>query len=791
VKVLLSWLRQYAPFPSPLDSDAVEVLDHAFGMIGLPVEDVVRFGTPIAGVITAKVLSLAKHPQADRIQLVEVDTGNGEPLQICCGAFNMAVGDTVPLASLGTTMPGGMLIERRKLRGEWSNGMLCSSKELGLDEEHGGIKILSSDLPLGVDVFDALGIEADVLFDIDVTRNRPDCFGHSGVARELAAFMGLAFTDLDPQIAVAGPSDGVTVRIDSPELCGRFTARRITGARVVPSPQWIADRLHRAGMRPINNLVDASNLVMLEMNRPTHAYDAAKVPGRGFVVRGAHDGETMVTLDGNTRVLQPNDSVICDAHGVAIGIGGIMGGASSEVDDTTKELLFEQAWFPPEAIAQTARRLGLRTEAGYRFERGCDPFDDDLGARRFVELIRFSCPDAQLHDVVAATGDLPTFGVIDVRVERVNLILGRALSAADIVALLDPLGYSPLIVDNATVRITVPSRRLDLIAEIDVIEEIGRRCDFSTIEPRTPRSPLAGSLTAVQQVRRRVKDVLAGLGCTEVYPTPFLSPDDVARGGWTGPVVELANPLVGEESVLRPSLLPGIVKAIALNASHRRTGVSLFEVGNLVRPGDGELPIEFEVVAVALAGQEAPAAVAVLDEVMAAFGIASPTLTADTLGGLHPTRTAMIKLGGIDGDAGPHGVVGEIDPDVLASFGVTERVAWLAIHLDALVAARRVELTYDPVRKVPSSDLDLAFVAAHEIPAGVIESALTSAAGARLVSLRLFDVYRGVGVPDGARSLAFRLRFQADDHTLTDVELTDLRERCVAAAAAVGGLLRT
>jgi phenylalanyl-tRNA synthetase beta chain len=780
MKVLLSWLRDFAPFGDDLDE-----LTRAFGFIGLPVEEMTVMGEPIPGVITARVLALKPHPQADRIQLVDVDTGNGEALQICCGAFNMSVGDTVPLASLGTVMPGGMEIARRKLRGEWSNGMLCSSRELGLDDEHGGIKILPSTLPLGVDVFSALGIEHDVLFDLDVTRNRPDCFGHVGVARELAAYLSLPFTAPAETVAAVGPSPRLTVRIEAPDVCGRFTARRMTGVVITDSPKWIADRLTRAGMRPINNVVDASNYVMLELNRPTHAYDAAKVPGDGFVIRHARDGETMVTLDQVRRALSTADCLICDAESTPVGIAGIMGSASSEVDATTSEVLFEQAWFAPEPTAASARRLGLRSEAGYRFERGCDPFDDAIGASRFVELLSETCPDIAMYDVVADTGQLPVFADIDVRVARASLVLGRPLTGEHIIELLAPLGYVPRVSSSETVTISVPSRRLDLLTEIDVIEEIGRRSDFSTIVPVAAVSPLAGGLTTSQATRRRIKDVLVGAGGNEVYPSPFLAPVDIERIGWAAPVVELANPLVGEESVLRPTLLAGLLKVVALNANHRRTAVSLFEVGHVVHRSARELPDEHDVVAAALAGREAPEAVALLDEVCAALSISPPTLIAAQLNGLHPTRCAIVRLNGAD-----IGVVGEVDPSVLVAHGITERVAWFEVSFEPLVSAMPTAHLYEPVKRFPSSDLDLAFVLADDVAASALEAALRTSAGSLLVWLRLFDVYRGSGVAEHSRSLAYTLRLQAPDRTLTEGELADVRTALIAAGQSVGAVLR-
>lgn len=778
MKILLSWLNDFAPF----GTDHV-ALAEAMDELGLAVDGVDVVGAPIDGVITAKVLRRAKHPNADRIGLVFVDVGDGEELQICCGAFNMEPGDVVPLATIGTTMPDGRDIQRSKMRGEWSNGMLCSSRELGLGDDHGGILLLPGDTPLGVPVFDAMGIAHDVVFHLDLTRNRPDCWGHGGVARDLAAKLGLPFTLPDPDVTAVGPSTGVTVEIRSPELCGRFTAARVTGVTITESPRWLQDRLVRCGMRPINNVVDASNAVMLELNRPNHAYDEAKVPGAGFVVRAARPGERTVTLDGVERELTGDDCVICDARSEVVGIGGIMGGATSEVDADTTTVLLEQAWFEPTAISTTAARLGLRSEAGARFERGCDPFDTDLGARRFVELLRLTSPGATLHEPVEAIGGLPPFGVQHVRLARVNAVLGTDLTAERCKDLLDPIGFATRVHASGDLEVTVPSWRFDCVGpasggEIDVIEEIARHHGYGKIPRRVPAAAHPGRLTARQLDRRLVRDVLVGAGCTEVMPMPFLAPGDLERAGLDATGLTIANPLVADESVLRTSLLPGMVKTVAYNLARRVDGVRIFEIGHVfgLPPLGQLLPDEREWMAVALAGAAAPAAVAVLDEVLDALHAGPPELVAATPAGLHPTRAAEVRVQGVT-----IGQVGEVDPQVLERHGVDGRVAWLQLDLDVLLALPHGAPVYRPVSRFPSSDVDLAFLVPDEVPADAVASTLQEAAGALVETLRLFDVYRGPGIAAGERSLAFAVRLQAADRTLTDAEVAEVRTRAIEA----------
>jgi phenylalanyl-tRNA synthetase beta chain len=772
MKVLLSWLNELAPV-----GDDVTALADTMNDLGLAVDGIETFGAPIDGVVVAKVLALRRHPDADRMQLVDVDTGDGQSLQICCGAFNMAVGDLVPLATVGTVMPDGRAINRAKKRGEWSNGMLCSPAELGLSSDAEGIAVLPSGLDLGVPVFDALGVSPDVVFDLDLTRNRPDAYSHLGVARDLAAHLHVPFApSLGTTVEVDGTSEGITVALDKRSACGRFTAHLITGVNVTESPRWLAERLSRAGMRPINNIVDVSNYVMLEMGRPNHTSDMAQLEGGGFRVRNAHAAETVETLDGVTRVLTTDDVAICDGNDVVIGIGGIMGGASTEIDDNTTAVALEMAWFEPSAIASSGARLGLRSEASMRFERGCDTDDMAVGARRFVELLRLTCPDARLHEMVDAVGSLPPRPAIAVRTSRVNALLGTELDSATIKDLLDPIGFATEIGTDGVLQVQLPTWRYDATAEVDVIEEVARHYGYGRIAKTVPKSTVFGGLTALQRDRRLVRQVLVGLGITEAMPNPFLAPGDLERAGLPGTAITITNPLDADESVLRTSLLPGLLKAIAYNASHRRLGARFFEIGHTYGVPDepASLPDEREIVAIALAATPAPGAVAVLDELVAALAINGLRLTPTARPGLHPSRTAAVI---VDGDE--VGVVGEVDPDVAAAYSITERVAWLAIDLPALLAYPHGLRAYRKISRFPSSDIDLAFVVDDSVAAFDIETTMREAAGDLLIDLRLFDVFRGPSVPEGARSLAYALRLQSNERTLTDGEVAAVRKEIV------------
>lgn len=787
MRVVLSWLNELAPVGDDVDALAATLTD-----LGLAVDAVERVGTPVPGVVVARVLDLRRHPDADRVQLVDVDAGDGVPRQIGCGAFNLSVGDLVPLATVGTVLPGDVVIGRRKLRGQWSEGMLCSPRELGRGDDHAGIWILPplDPAPLGVEVFEALGIRPDVVFDLDLTRNRPDAWSHLGVARDLAARLGVPLHEPRPQVEVKGEPE-VAVALVDPERCGRFTTRAVRDVVVGPSPGWMAERLARAGMRPINNVVDISNYVMLELGQPNHPYDADLLAGGGFRVRDAADGEVVTTLDGVERTMSGADLLICDGSDRPVGIAGVMGGSTAEISETTTEVILEMAWFDPSSIAATVARTGLRSEASARFERGVDPELADRAADRFVELLRLTCPAASVTEPVDARGKLPERAVVALRTERVGALLGATLTEGEIRRLLEPMGFAVEPVGEGSQRVTVPSWRPDCTTEIDLVEEVARQRGYGASPRAVPHPDRGGALTPYQRARRQVLEVLVGLGGIEVMPTPFLAPGDLERAGLAPDGLVVANPLVAEESVLRTSLLPGLLRAVAYNAARRQLGTALFELGHVVRrpiegaDGAARLPDEREVLAVALGGADAPAAVAWCRVLAGALRF-DARLEAAEAPGLHPGRSARI----VSADGAAIGWVGELDPDVATAHDVAERVGWLEVDLGHLLAGAPANARYQPVSRFPSSDLDLAFVVPDAVPAAVLETALRSAGGELVADVALFDVFRGPSVGEGRRSLAYRLRLQARDHTLSDAELAAARRTLIEAGTAAGGTLR-
>ena len=790
MKVLLSWLQEFAP---EIDGDPVE-LGETLSALGLAVEEMTITGQGLDGIVLAKVLDLSPHPDADKIQIVQVDSGDGQPLQVCCGAFNMSVGDLIPFATVGTTMPNGMEIGVRKMRGQESNGMCCSAQEIGLGEDSDGIMLLTDKADenlVGDPITTALGMETDVLYDLEVNANRPDAMSVAGVARDLAAALGVPFSFPERTVVRTeeAAESAASVTIHDPFLCGRFAARVLRNVTVGESPQWIQNRLIALGMRPINSVVDISNYVMLELGQPNHVFDLDTLPDGVLNVRRAHEGETLVTLDEAERALVPGDGVIADGTDQAVSLAGVMGGLSTEVTAGTTNVLLEMAWWDPPSISRTVKRLNLPSEASTRFRRGCDWGDNiDRAMDRFCELI------AETGATIAAgqidiAGDVPDVSAKTARVSKVNSLLGTELTGQEMADSLTPIGFGVAATEDQ-LTIEVPTFRWDVVSdhahefEANIAEEVGRMYGFERIVKTVPKGEQAGHLSEYQQDRRLVRSILVGAGCDETQPMPFLAPGDLANVGLPEDAISLANPLDASESVLRTSLMPGQLKSIAYNQSHRTAPPRFFELGTVfLAPQENDrgemLPDEHEYLAVALAGEEAPSAVAVLNLVAEALALPNVQLrSADALPGMHPMRSAEVVIAGR-----PRGVVGEVAPSVLSNFDVSGRVAWLQLDLTEVLNGPHGKRSYKRVSKFPSSDMDLAFVVPEGTGADRVRNTINKAGGDLLVDLALVDTYRGAGVEEGSRSLAFRLRFQANDRTLNDEEITSAREAIISAVA--------
>jgi phenylalanyl-tRNA synthetase beta chain len=785
----LSWLRDFAPFDQPVGE-----LAEALSNLGLVVEGVREIGAGLDGVEVVRIIDIRPHPNADKIRLVDVDRGDGQALQIACGATNMAVGDLVPLATLGTVLPGGMEIARRRMRGEWSNGMLCSRTELGLaDDGVDGLAILPPGIAEpGTPITEALGIVTDAVFDLDITPNRPDALSVAGVARDLAAALGLPFAIPPVERSVDPDVEAASVAVEAFDLCPRFTGTVLTGVEVGPSPAWLAERLTLAGMRPINNVVDVSNYVMLHLGQPNHAYDLDRLGGRGLVARRARPGEALTTLDGVTRTLQPEDCVIGDAAGQAVGVAGIMGGASSEITDSTTTVLLEAAYFTPMAIARTGKRLMLGSEARSRFERGVDPEVALAAVDLFAHLLAHRGQEAHVGGPVVtlrrgATTDVraavPVAERIGVRTERVNALLGVDLDDEAVAGYLRPLGFEVASQPRSGIHlVTVPTWRPDVTREIDVVEEVARLYGYQRIARTVPGGTrTSAGLTAHQRRRRELRGVLAGVGLEEAWTTTFLAPGDLERAGLDGAAVEVENPLDRSESILRTSLLPGLLKAVRFNVDHQEPDVRLFETGRTfaLPTGEAVVPTETETLAVVVAGTGADARLAArIWAVLArALRLADVRIDPDEIAGLHPTRSARILGAG----GGALGALGEVDPEVVAAYGLSGRIGWIEVALLPLFAEPRRSEQAAPISRYPAGDFDLAFVVDGDVAAADVERTLQVAGGDLLEQVALFDVYRSEHLGPDRRSLAYRIRLRAPDRTLTEAELAAQRQAAIEA----------
>jgi len=809
VLVPLSWIRDFTPVDAPVPD-----LVSALNQLGLEVEGVEQPGADITGVRVARVLGVEKHPDADKLQLVDIDTGSGET-RVVCGAPNVVPGMVVPYAGSGATLPGPdggrFVLERRKIRGVVSDGMLCSAKELGLGDDHSGILGLDDSTELGVDVRGVLGLD-DVIFDLAITPNRPDAMCVTGVARELAAHFSLPFDLPEPNaVTDASISSNISVVIEDDVRCPRYLGR-VARVTLGPSPAWMTQRLVKAGMRPISNVVDVTNYVLLERNQPLHAFDLAKLGGRGVVVRTATAGEKITTLDDVERELTTDDLLICDAERVPQAVAGIMGGATAEVSDTTTEILLESAYFERMGIALTSKRLKLRSESSARFERGIDPDAIARNAERAMELLVEVAGAQVAPDAVDVYPRPVARERITLRASRVNAVLGTSLDAEDVWDALAPLGIeldTPAEDegehggDGDTVVAIVPTFRPDLDREIDLVEEVARRIGFDRIGRTLPDTRgQVGALTPRQRERRLAADALVGVGLSEAITLSLVSPADLERAGAPlDRMVRATNPLRAEESVLRTAVLPGLLRALAGNHSQGLNDVALFEMGRVFlspaadrAAAAGPLPDEPEHIALAWAGHvrrrpledDRPVdvydAVDAVRAVLDALGVADVVLDPVTNTGFRPGRAARVLVSGVEA-----GTVGEVAPAVLDALNLEAPVVAAELVLDVLLDAPRRDRTFRAPSRFPASLLDLAFVADESVAAANIEATLRAELGDVLEAVRCFDVFRSDALGNGKRSLAFTLRLRAPDRTLTDTEAGELRTRAVRAVERAHG----
>lgn len=827
----LSWLREYVDLPASMTGrELSEVLIRA----GLEVETVDEVGAEVTGpVVVGRVLTTTDEPQKNGkvIHWVQVDVG-AEHNQasedfpqgcrgIVCGAPNVAVGDLVVVALPGASLPGGFGIASRKTYGHISDGMICAEDELGIGNDHSGIIVLPPDSGLepGDDPAEFLLLRDDVL-DIDVSPDLGYCLSIRGLAREAAQSLGLTFTDVVSKPTPATTAAGYPVVLDD-ATCPIFVAVSVSGIDPTqPTPRWMARRLVMAGMRSISLAVDITNYVMLETGQPLHAYDAARLQGP-IVVRKARAGESLVTLDDQRRTLDSDDLLITDDSG-PIGLAGVMGGQTTEVSETTTDVLIEAANFDAVTISRTLRRHNLPSEASKRFHRGVDPDAAYSAAHRAAALLDELAGGTVWGDETVA-GAVPTMPTQEIAVELPSRILGVTVAEARVVEILQASGCVVAAADGQ-LQITPPTWRPDLRDPYDYVEEVGRKVGFDQIPSVLPAAPAGRGLTREQQARRAIGRAAVGSGFVEVLTFPFGSAEDLDRMGVPGDdprraLVRLANPLAETQPFLRTSILPGLFAAVNRNTSRGNDDLPLFETGRVFFAGSGApapipavtqrpnadelaaigsaLPTQPTLLSAVLAGRwrtpgwagpGEPAgwqqAFALADAVASAIG-AVVVRKAASQAPWHPGRCAALVVADQ-----VVGFAGELHPRVVAAFGLPERSAAVEIDLDQLIALAPTGGSIAAISGHPVAKEDIALVVPDEVSTADVRAALVDGAGELLESITLFDLYTGSQVPAGYRSLAFALRFRAADRTLTDAETAAARQAAVARATGLGAQLR-
>jgi phenylalanyl-tRNA synthetase beta chain len=750
--VPLSWLRDYVAIEVPVDE-----LAERLNISVAEVERIVRRGVAdengnLGLYRVGRVLEAGKHPNADRLQLCSVDVGEGEPRQIVCGAWNFGEGATVAVALPGAVLPDGRRLERAKLRGTVSDGMILSERELELGTDHTGIIVLTDPWEPGTPLAEVLPL-ADVVIELETTPNRPDLLAVYGVAREVATLYDAELAPPPGAEPDRAGDEPVEVIIEDYDGCPRYIGRLFRDVRVGSSPAWLKARLVSAGMRPISNVVDVTNYVMHALGNPLHVFDYETLRGGRIVVRRARPGEEFTSLDGELRKLDPADLVIADAER-AIAFAGIMGGLDTEVREETGNVLLEAANFEPVGILKSSERHALRTEGSNRWEKGVDPYLAPQAAAFATELI-VELSGARWTGDVDAKGELPERPVVRFRPERASELVGLELDAADQVATLRQLGFE---VSGDVVN--VPTwRARDVTREADLVEEVAR---FHLAEvPFTVARGEAGLLSREQRLRRVVEDVLVGCGCSEAY-TSSLVPDDPAPDA-----LRLPMPLSAEQAVLRTTLLQGLVESARRNVDAGNEDIALFELARVYLPSGGPRPDEHWHLGCIIEGGFFRAK-GILETLYGALHV-EPRVEPAQHGFLHPGKAALVNAGWL----------GELHPVLLeGEWGVLE------LDLEALFADVPERLVYEDVITYPAVRQDLAFVVPEDVLAGRLIDAAREAAGSELREMRVFDVYRGGQIPEGKKSIAFSVAFQSSERTLSDEDARTLRERIVAALAA-------
>ena len=767
MKIPMSWLNDY----TDISGITPEEYNHALTMTGSKVEGVENIGDEVQNVVTAKILSVEQHPDADKLKVCQVDTGS-ETIQIITGADNVKPGQIVPVALDGAILPGGMKIKKGKLRGLPSNGMMCSYEEIGMTKEdfpdaEYGILILDENLPLGKDIREVFGLDENIV-EFEITSNRPDCLSVIGLARETAVTFNRPFNVKAPEVKGADGdiNDYIKIDVKDTEICKRYSAKVVKNVKIGPSPKWMVDRLKACGIRSINNIVDITNYVLLEYGQPMHAFDLSFLDGAQINVRRAADGEEMVTLDGEQRKLDSSMLVICDAK-KPVAVAGVMGGENSEVKEDTKTILFESANFFGTSVRRTAQKLGLRTESSARYEKGLDPNNTEPALLRACELVEMlGC-----GEVVGGWIDINNAEDKENRIpfdsDKINNFLGCDVSRDDMVKTLTALGFT---FDGSDV--ISPSFRADVEGFADVAEEVVRIFGYDKIPSTLMRSETVAAVkTRSQMAEDKIKNILTACGMYEIITYSFTNPNlfdklCIPADSMLRNVVKISNPLGEENSIMRTTGLSSMMETLARNANFKASDAKLFELAKIYLPVEGELlPDEQQEIVLGMFGgcdfYDLKGITEALLDGMNVSKYRFVPLTDDPT--FHPGRAAALMIGNKQA-----GVLGQIHPQVCDNYDISGEVYAAQISFEALLEAAADEKQYKPLPKYPAVVRDLAILADENVLAADVEEIIKKKSKNLFAGLVLFDVYQGKQVPEGKKSMAYSLTLQSDEKTLTD-----------------------
>lgn len=774
MKLNRKWLNEeFVDLSGVPDREFVETMTIA----GQKVETYERLDAELRNVVVGRVVSITRHTNSDHMWVCQIDVGAGEPVQIVTGAQNVHEGDLVPVAQHNSWLPGGVHITKGKLRGEISNGMLCSLKELGLTLNdfpyaiEDGIWILQEDCKPGDDINTVIGND-DTVVDFEITNNRPDCYSILGLAREAAAAFNKPMRHHDPVVrggAAGELSELLEVEVPAEDLCRRYTARMVRNVKIAPSPKWLRQRLRANGVRPINNIVDITNYVMLEYGQPMHAFDYRYVGSGKIVVRRSEPGEALTTLDGNVRTLTPGMLVIADET-KPIGLAGIMGGENSEIMDDTVDVVFESANFNGTSIRQTALALGMRTEASGKFEKNIDPLLTLPAVDRACELVELLGAGEVMDGVIDVLNDIPEPRTIELEPDRINALLGTDISEADMVEYLRRLEIP---VEGHEIR--VPSWRPDLVGMADIAEEVGRLFGYNNIPTTTFRGAATeGGYTEAMKLENRAGSLCRSLGYSEILTYSFVSPSifdqiRLPEDSSLRNAMRIQNPLGEDASIMRTVALPSMLAILARNNAYHNDAVKLYELAKVYLPKPGQiLPDEPKHLVLGTYGEHEDffKMKGEIEAFLRGMNVPEARYTAEKHDPtFHPGRCARVSVGGVD-----LGCFGQIHPLVARSYGIDGEIFAAELNFTALLSLQLPEKTYTPLPKYPAVTRDIAVVCDEAVTVAALSDCIRAAGGKLLRSVELFDIYRGKGIASGSKSAAFRLTLRADDRTLTDAD---------------------